>query len=105
VAVENVVRRAPPARAAVTFGFGLIHGLGFSSALRELGLPPRALVGPLVGFNLGVEIGQLVIVLPLLPLVLWLRRRQPLWTRASLATNAVVALIAGAWFVQRLVSP
>jgi hydrogenase/urease accessory protein HupE len=102
VAVENVVRRAPPSRPAITFGFGLVHGLGFSAALRELGLPARQLVGPLVGFNLGVELGQLAIVLPLLPIVMWLRRSDLGFRRISLGTNAVVALIACGWFVRRL---
>jgi hypothetical protein len=94
VAVENLLRRAPPARPAITFGFG--------SALRELGLPARALVGPLVGFNVGVEIGQLGIVLPLLPLVVWLRRRQPLYRRVAFAINGLVALVACVWFIRRL---
>ncbi len=104
VAVENIVRAAPPARPVITFGFGLIHGLGFSEALRELGLAPRALVAPLIGFNLGVEIGQLAIVLPLLPLVLWLRQpaRAEYFRRASAVVNSAVAAIATAWFFQRL---
>jgi hydrogenase/urease accessory protein HupE len=102
VAVENVVRRAPPSRPAITFGFGLVHGLGFSEALRELGLPARQLVAPLVGFNLGVEVGQLCIVLPLLPLVILLRRSDLTYRRISLGTNAVVALIACSWFIRRL---
>ena len=104
VAVENVVRPAPPARPAITFGFGLVHGLGFSAALRELGLPARQLVAPLVGFNVGVELGQLAIVLPLLPLFVWLRQRNGRWgfARIALVTNAVVALVASLWFVQRL---
>jgi hypothetical protein len=105
VAVENLVRRAPPARPAITFGFGLIHGLGFSAALRELGLPARALVGPLVGFNVGVELGQLTIVLPLLPLMIWLRRRDQLFRRVSFAANTLVALIACGWFIRRLAGP
>jgi hypothetical protein len=105
VAVENLVRRAPPVRPAITFAFGLIHGLGFSAALRELGLPARALVGPLVGFNVGVELGQLTIVLPLLPLVVWLRRREGMFRRVSIAINAAVALLACAWFVRRLAGP
>jgi hydrogenase/urease accessory protein HupE len=106
VAVENIVRRVPAARRpAVTFGFGLVHGLGFSSALRELGLPPRQLVAPLLGFNVGVELGQLAIVLPLLPLIVWLRGREGSklsFARIVLVTNAVVAALACAWFVQRL---
>lgn len=105
VAVENILRRgSPPARPGITFGFGLVHGLGFSSALRELGLPPRELVLPLIGFNLGVEVGQLAIVLPLLPLVTLLRARTQLWPRLAMAVSAVIALTASVWFVQRLVT-
>jgi hydrogenase/urease accessory protein HupE len=104
VAVENIVRPAPSARPMLTFGFGLIHGLGFSEALRQLGLPARELVAPLIGFNLGVEVGQLSIVLPLLPLVLWLRQpaRDATFRRASRLVNGAVALIALGWFVQRV---
>jgi hypothetical protein len=106
VAVENLIRAVPPARPAITFGFGLVHGLGFSSALRDLGLPARQLVAPLLGFNVGVELGQLMIVLPLLALIAWLRRRDATgvvpFRRIAVATNAVVALVAGVWFVQRV---
>jgi hypothetical protein len=66
----------------VTFLFGLMHGFGFSSVLRDLGLPTAAVVPALLGFNLGVEAGQLCIVGPLFPLVLWMqhlkRLRPPL---------------------------
>jgi hydrogenase/urease accessory protein HupE len=104
VAVENLLRPNPAARPALTFGFGLIHGLAFSEALRELGLPARQLVAPLLGFNLGVEVGQLAIVLPLLPLVLWLRQpaRALAFRNASRVVNGAVALIATGWFIQRI---
>ena len=55
-------------RWVVAFGFGLIHGFGFASVLADLGLPQAALLLALVGFNLGVELGQLAIVLLFLPL-------------------------------------
>jgi hydrogenase/urease accessory protein HupE len=73
VAIENVVRPDPPRRFVVTFVFGLIHGLGFASMLRPL-LPPEQVVGPLLAFNVGVELGQLAIVVVLLPLLFGLTR-------------------------------
>ena len=57
----------------VAFVFGLIHGFGFASVLADLGLPPGALLLALVGFNLGVEVGQLAIVSAFLPAAYWLR--------------------------------
>src|SRR5262249_59469524 len=55
VALENVFRQAPSRRWLVTFGFGLVHGLGFASGLGPLALPPWNLARPLAGFNLGCE--------------------------------------------------
>jgi hypothetical protein len=69
-AAEDIVKPDVRWRFALTFGFGLIHGLGFASTLSAL-LPPRDVVVPLLCFNLGVEIGQLSIVAVVLPL-LWL---------------------------------
>jgi hypothetical protein len=85
----------------VAFGFGLIHGFGFAGVLADLGLPRDALVLALLGFNLGVEAGQLAIVAAFLPLAYALReglfyRRVVLWG-GSLA----IAAIAAAWFVER----
>jgi hypothetical protein len=68
VAVDNAIRLDPPRRYVITFLFGLVHGLGFASMLRPL-LPPEDVVLPLLAFNVGVEIGQLGIVLVSLPLL------------------------------------
>jgi hydrogenase/urease accessory protein HupE len=73
VAVDNAVRLDPPRRYVITFLFGLVHGLGFASMLRPL-LPPEDVVLPLLAFNLGVELGQLGIVLVSLPLLYALTR-------------------------------
>lgn len=85
----------------VAFVFGLIHGFGFASVLTELGLPKDALVLSLLGFNLGVEIGQLAIVAAFLPAAYWLRNtgfyRRGIFKSGSIIT-AVVALF---WFVER----
>lgn len=68
VAVENILRPDAPHRSLVTFAFGLMHGLGFASMLAAL-LPPSGVVVPLLLFNAGVELGQLAIVVALLPLL------------------------------------
>jgi hydrogenase/urease accessory protein HupE len=73
VVVDNAVRLDPPRRYVVTFLFGLVHGLGFASMLRPL-LPPDEVVLPLLAFNLGVELGQLGLVLVCLPLLYGLVR-------------------------------
>ena len=85
----------------VAFAFGLIHGFGFASVLAELGLPQETLVLSLLGFNLGVEAGQLAIVAAFLPLAYLLRDTRfylrVVFIGGSLATLAV-ALV---WFVER----
>jgi hypothetical protein len=62
VAVENLLVAQPRHRWLETFGFGLVHGFGFASVLRDIGLPPRGLVLSLLSFNVGVEAGQLAVV-------------------------------------------
>jgi hypothetical protein len=68
VAIDNAIRLDPPRRYIVTFCFGLMHGLGFASMLRPL-LPPTQVVLPLLAFNVGVELGQLGIVLVAMPIL------------------------------------
>ena len=85
----------------MAFLFGLIHGFGFASVLAELGLPTNALAVSLVGFNVGVELGQLAIVAVFLPLAFALRHT-PLYQRGVLLGGSWAALlVALAWFVER----
>lgn len=98
-AVNNLVR-AIDARWAVAFALGLLHGFGFSSVLIDLGLPSHELIGTLLGFNLGVEIGQAAIVLAVLPLLFAIRKT--LAYRALLfGGSGAVAVIATIWTYQR----
>ena len=104
VALENLLPRPPRARWALVFAFGLVHGLGFASALREIGLPRRGLVLALVSFNVGVEVGQLLVVGLALPLLVAAAQRSPAryerWgLRAASALLGTAALVA---FVSRL---
>ena len=76
VALENLVFRKMTAwRPVVVFGFGLIHGLGFAGFFGELGLPPGQFWSALIGFNLGVEIGQLTVIVAAALVGALLRRR------------------------------
>lgn len=83
--------------------FGLIHGFGFAAVLTELGLPRDALGWSLAAFNIGVEIGQLLIVLPTATLLWWLWRISPRSAERSVLAGSVVVVAAGVyWFVQRI---
>lgn len=87
---------------AVGFLFGLIHGFGFAGALAELGLPQQSRLLALFGFNLGVELGQLAVVVVLLP-VLFLLRGQRWYARVAMPLLSVaIAVLAGWWLVTRL---
>jgi hydrogenase/urease accessory protein HupE len=102
VALENVVLRdAPSQRWIVSFLFGLVHGFGFASALSPLHLPPRNLALALLGFNLGVEGGQALVVALLLPILVWMRGAR--WERRAVrAASCAVALLGFVWFIERL---
>lgn len=103
-AVENIVSPDVPWRFALTFGFGLVHGLGFASVLQVM-LPPDHILGPLLGFNLGVEIGQFVIVVIALPLA-WLASRELSAVRyrhsVMPALSIVIAAFAIKWLIERV---
>lgn len=104
VGFENLVPRAPRGRWLLVFGFGLVHGLGFASVLREIGLPRRGLLLSLVSFNLGVELGQLLVVGLALPIVVACARRSPRgFERWGLAFgSALIGLLGTIWFVSRI---
>lgn len=101
VAAENLFARKPSShRWAVSFVFGLVHGFGFSSVLRELSLPQGGLVWSLVGFNLGVEFGQAMVVAATIPVLMWMRRSK--WEpRAVAAVSAGIFVVGMALFVER----
>jgi hypothetical protein len=110
VGVENLIRGDEPQRLWIerwllTFACGLVHGLGFAGALKEIGLGAAgtSIAGPLVAFNLGVEIGQLAVAAPLLVL-LWKLRALPAFARHGTKTvSLIVAGVGLVWLVQRLV--
>lgn len=90
-------------RLAVTFLFGLVHGLGFAEVMRELHLGGWRLVAGLGGFNLGVEIGQAAVVLVVAPLLIWARGQ--VWgSRFRIATSVALIAIGAFWLVERIVA-
>jgi hydrogenase/urease accessory protein HupE len=118
VGLENIFGRHRVIwRALVTFGFGLVHGLGFASALREAGLGSSGvgLAMPLLKFSIGLETGQLVIAAVLLKVLLTLRRRraasedrmpearafEPRWVPAG---SVLVAMIGAYWLIVRVMA-
>ena len=94
-ALDNVWPILPRQRWQVAFVFGLLHGFGFASVLADLDLPPSALALSLFGFNVGVEIGQLVLVLLLVPLA-YLVRDTRLYPRVGIDHGVgLIALLSG----------
>jgi hydrogenase/urease accessory protein HupE len=105
VGVENIVRRDEPGwRWALTFALGLVHGFGFASALKEAGLGSggAALLVPLFSFNLGVELGQVMVASLLLPLLWKLRATAIFEKHGRTVLSAAVAVAGLYWFVTRL---
>ena len=118
VAVENIFARGLTRwRPVVVFGFGLLHGLGFASVLGEFGLPEGQFIPALIGFNVGVELGQLTVI-AMAALVLWLGCRAakvarltgveelvaeyPVMFRAwSVTGSLIIAGIAIYWVIER----
>jgi hydrogenase/urease accessory protein HupE len=90
-------------RAWIAFAFGLIHGFGFANVLREMDLPSRALGWSLFGFNVGVEIGQLFVVVIVASVIAWIRTRSEVAGRRLAFAGSIIVMGAGTfWFVQRV---
>jgi hydrogenase/urease accessory protein HupE len=107
VGVDNLVRGGGrDLRAAVALVFGLVHGFGFANVLREFGLPKDALGWSLFSFNVGVEIGQLGIVIAVTSVLAAIRRHSKAAAYRVAYAGSVVVIAAGTyWFVQRVFFP
>jgi hydrogenase/urease accessory protein HupE len=104
VGFENIVRNNFSKRWLLTFGFGLIHGCGFASVLRDLGIGANgtSVVTPLVCFNLGVEFGQLVIAAVMLPLI-W--KLKPAFPNRWVPATSIGLIVIGSYFLVERVWP
>jgi HupE / UreJ protein len=107
VGADNLlVKGGRDVRAWIAFAFGFIHGFGFAYVLQEMGLPTRALGWSLFSFNLGVEIGQLAIVVVVASALTALRSRSEVAGRRLAFAGSLVVMAAGAfWFIQRVFFP
>lgn len=105
VGAENLLRHGDPkGRWMLTFAFGLVHGFGFASVLRDLGVGSNdtSVAMPLFSFNLGVELGQIAVAAIVLPMI-WKLRNKPVFVQRWIpACSIAVALAGGYWFIQRV---
>jgi len=103
---RDKAQRPRDIRPIVAGVFGLVHGFGFATVLKEFGLPAAALGWSLLSFNVGVEIGQLAIVLAAAWALARLRARNERLGRQLVVAGSVIVMVAGAyWFVQRVFLP
>ncbi len=94
VAIENIfMQRLSPWRPIVIFGFGLLHGLGFASVLAEFGLPQASFIPALIGFNVGVEVGQLAVIAVMF-LAVWQAIRVDRGANEALQAYAVYGVLS-----------
>jgi hypothetical protein len=100
-ALNNIVPVVTSARARIAFAFGLLHGFGFASVLTDMGLPQGARLLALLAFNLGIELGQLAVVLAVMPLAYWVRSDVRYRRVVLPAGSTVVAALATVWLLQR----
>jgi hypothetical protein len=104
VAVENIlISQLKPWRILLVFLFGLIHGMGFASALNEIGLPNGKFFTSILAFNLGVELGQMAVIAAVFSLIIIPFKTQ-LWYRKRIVygLSACIALVAAYWVVERV---
>jgi hypothetical protein len=104
IAVENLVlSEMRPWRVGLVFAFGLLHGLGFAGALRDVGLPRSEFVTALIGFNAGVELGQLAVIGgAFLAVGYWYGDRIWYRRRIVMPASACIACVGVFWTIQRL---
>jgi len=101
-AMDNLLPIIPGPRWLIVFAFGLVHGFGFASALQDLALSGGTLAVPLLGFNLGVEAGQLSLVAVVLPLACWMRRTRFYRLVFVGLGSALIAAMALIWLIERM---
>lgn len=105
VAIENIMlSELKPWRIAIVFAFGLMHGLGFASALNETGLPRNRFFTSIISFNLGVEIGQVIVILIVFGLlIIPFRNRINYRKQIVYPASLIIAAIAAYWTIERII--
>ena len=104
IAVENCLfKQTNKWRPFIVFGFGLLHGLGFAAVLGAYGLPKGNLVPSLLAFNIGVEIGQLLVLVVAALLVYFIRDKSWYRKRIQIPASLMIALVGLFWFIERVI--
>ncbi|QEC70182.1 HupE/UreJ family protein [Panacibacter ginsenosidivorans] len=105
VAVENILlNELKPWRVVIVFFFGLVHGLGFASALGEVGLPRNNFYTSIIAFNIGVELGQIAVILLVFGLlIIPFGKRLNFKKQFVYPLSIMIALVAGYWTVERII--
>jgi hypothetical protein len=102
VGIENLwIKELKPWRVGLVFGLGLLHGMGFASVMQELELPKGQILQPLIGFNLGVECGQMTVLLSAFALTFWFIKK-PAFTSIRKVASAIIGLTGLYWTVERI---
>ncbi|MFS0778380.1 HupE/UreJ family protein [Neobacillus sp. 3P2-tot-E-2] len=102
VALMNIFNKDSNHQPWLAFGFGLIHGFGFAGILSEMRLDTNHMAASLLSFNIGIEIGQLLIVSVVFPLILWIKKltlKPILWVIPG--TSVAILCFGLVWFIQR----
>lgn len=104
VALENIFSpKLKPTRIGIVFLFGLIHGMGFANALNDMGLPQNAYLTSLLGFNVGVELGQITVILAAFLLFgKWFGQKQYYRRLIVVPLSVMIALVAVYWTQERI---
>ena len=104
IAVENCLfKQTNKWRPFIVFGFGLLHGLGFAAVLGAYGLPKGNLVPSLLAFNIGVEIGQLLVLVVAALLVYFIRDKSWYRKRIQIPASLMIAFVGLFWFIERVI--
>jgi len=106
VAIENIVlNELKPWRIIIVFFFGLVHGMGFASALNEVGLPRNNFLTSIIAFNLGVEIGQIAIIALVFGLIVTPFGKRLTYKRKLVyPISTIIALLATYWTIERIIT-
>ncbi len=105
VALENIffAGKLKNSRIGIVFLFGLVHGMGFASVLSEIGLPQNAYLSSLIMFNVGVELGQVTVILAAYFLLAkWFSKKPYYRSRIVIPISAIIALVAFYWAIERI---
>ncbi len=104
VALENIfTQQLKKTRISIIFLFGLIHGMGFAGALSEIGLPQKAYFISLITFNIGIELGQITVILFAFAMVSkWISQKQLYRNRIVIPISSIICIVAAIWTIQRI---